>query len=81
MLDIYVYECVECGEKEAFPAESVAEPEVHLDETEQVYCSSCEVDRAMYLRGLEGWFDDEDYVDFGDTGERYCPLCESNCQQ
>lgn len=77
-LELYVYECTECGEREILSSESVAPPEVHLHETERVYCRNCEEDRDQEFLGLEGLEDDTFVLD-GETRNRYCPLCEGEC--
>lgn len=79
-LDLYVYECVECGEREVLASDSVAPPEVHLHGKELVYCAECETDRKMEFLGLEG-FEEDTFVLDGETRDRYCPLCDGACDK
>lgn len=78
---IFVYECTECGNREKFPSDSSADPEVHLGETELVYCRGCGEDKQMRFLGLEGITGKEDdFVLDSDTRERFCPLCSGPCK-
>lgn len=79
-LDLYVYECTDCGETEILASDSVAPPEVHLYGKELVYCGDCETDRKMEFLGLEGVPEDTFVLD-SETEERYCPLCEGACEK
>lgn len=77
-LDIYVYECTECGTETHLSSDSVAPPEAHLNQTELVYCDDCGEDREMTFKGCEG-LQSGAYVQTPES-DRYCPLCEGSCK-
>lgn len=78
-LDLYVYECTDCDRDTILSGTSVSEPEVHLYETEDVYCGKCGEDVEHILRGLEGL--DGGFVLANETDKRYCPLCDGACEE
>lgn len=82
-LRFYVYRCESCGNVEVLLSDSVAPPEVHLYQTEKVYCPECEEDTQQEFLGLEGvkGYESDSFVLDGETKERYCPLCEGSCNQ
>lgn len=81
-IKFYVYKCTKCGNIERFSSDSVAPPEVHLHQNEKVYCPKCERDQPHEFLGLEGvqGIENNDFVIDGESNERYCPLCDSNCK-
>lgn len=81
-IEFYVYECPDCSKREVLGSGSVSPPEVHLHETEYVYCGACREDKNMEFLGLDGLSDDkDDFVLEYDTEERYCPLCRESCNK